>query len=61
MLAIEAKKHFWTNPAAPNQQEWIVFSKGDDNQSPKAQISDGEAAVMFTDALSVKLRGSHAA
>ena len=27
----------------------------------KAQISDGEAAVMFTNALSVKLRGSHAA
>ena len=28
---------------------------------PKAQISVGEAAVMFTNALSVKLRGSHAA
>jgi hypothetical protein len=27
-------------------------AEGDDNRSPKAQISDGEAAVMFTHALS---------
>jgi hypothetical protein len=30
-----------------NQQKWMVFSEADDKSSPKAQISGGEAALMF--------------
>ena len=57
----ESKEDYERSCGALINRRWIDFSEDDDKYSLKAQISGGEAAVMFTNALSVKLRGSHAA
>jgi hypothetical protein len=60
VLALEAKNIFEKSRRVPFNRRWIVFSdrrfavaKDDDKESPKAQISDGEAAMIPTHSTSL--------
>jgi hypothetical protein len=63
MLTAEAKKILRKSSRRGNCRRWIGFSEDDVNSPPKAQISGWERARVscLTNALSLKLRGSHAA
>ena len=60
----KSKERFFQNlRGATISRRWIGFSEDDVNSPPKAQISgcEGVRVNCRTNALSVKLRGSHAA
>jgi hypothetical protein len=63
MLTAEAKKILKKSSRRDNCQRWIGFSEDDVNLPTKAQISgcEGVRVNCRNNALSVKLRGSHAA
>ena len=55
----ESKEHSFESSQRDNHSK-VNRLLGKRWQSPKAQIPGGEAATIFANALSVKLRGSHA-
>ena len=56
----KSKEHYEKFCGATISRRWIGFSEDDENSPSKARISGCEGAVMSPNALSVKLRGSHA-